>query len=1103
MPKNVIVPWKQSCTLRSEIRTKVLTAADFAVDIHRVIHETGANKPLYCDPDEFFKTTYATPNLRRFCADVLRRLAGQPGGEAIINVAQTFGGGKSHTLTTLFYTTTLGSKLNLKHTAIQSILAEADLKKPPQAVVAAVSFDKVDWKVGGIAKAPDGTTRYFRMPWNLIAWQLLGQKGLDILKRDEAQPDFDTPPADTLWREILDEVEKSGKGALILMDEFLMWAHDAASPDPTGMSKERGPFWYDRLKNFFQRLSQAVEASQRSALVVSLLATDPALSDDVGKDILSACNQGLNRMATVQSPVEKGDLAELLRRRMFEKFPENPADREPYIIAFWDRMKAIHPFKAKDPGAEDQLKDSYPFHPDLLTRFFGKWTELKLFQRTRGVLQTFALALRDAEKWDNSPLIGPQIFLAEPGNSGLSAAMDKLAEVAKDSNEKNPQWPTSLKTEMPRVIDVQKSAAATLTGRELEAACVAAFIFSQPIKEQAELSDLRWLLGPTCDMPAVLNNGLIAWAKTSWYLEETDAVEAGTNVPKYWRLGPLPNLNQVHDSYKKKALTVAKAKFDELAKKCKPLTEGIAEGVQYHNLPDSPSDVDDDGQFRLAVLGSDFASVAGGKAPAAAEKMLRTHSSDSDTRNYQNVMLVVIPSQAGLQQGEQQIADWIAWQEIMKTPEFPKFDSIQQERVKKSEKTSKQQAETAVKNAYELVLHLDKVGSVAMKKFTMGAQALFPTLLQEKDLRLFRDKIDAAAIMPGGLYNVWPSGDDYVRVRDLFQAFGSDYKLPKMLSAQSVYNTIADAVERGLLAARCPRPDGSEQWFWRTKIDVVDWEKSAKAWLPQKATVKPVSARAVLPESLPGLWPGGDPGVELATVCGWFDGTKQFQEVTQPGYPAESRPVPKAAVADVHTAVAQAVKAGDLWLVFGNDSVCGDEPSVVQLDDAAKLYQRPAPLNAIDLLPGALPDAWTKDAEPTSTVAELYAALKKLKSRPWPSTLFMNTLKEALGQGVMWRSDAGGVLVSLAQDGAVKLVLKNVSTPPPPTPPGGRMTSKRVNLSPADIQNLSDEAAGLAKTLAGCDVQFEVAVTIKAKPDANLTEANKVLEKIKPGWTLP
>ena len=49
--------------------------------------------------------------------------------------------------------------------------------------------------------------------------------------------------------------------------------------------------------------------------------------------------------------------------------------------------------------------------------------------------------------------------------------------------------------------------------------------------------------------------------------------------------------------------------------------------------------------------------------------------------------------------------------------------------------------ETAVKNAYELALHLDKAGSVAMKKFTMGAQALFPTVLQEKDLRLFRKRL--------------------------------------------------------------------------------------------------------------------------------------------------------------------------------------------------------------------------------------------------------------------------------------------------------------------------------------------------------------------------
>lgn len=277
-------------------------------------------------------------------------------------------------------------------------------------------------------------------------------------------------------------------------------------------------------------------------------------------------------------------------------------------------MKAVDGVRAKQPDSVDRLKTAYPFHPDLLDRFFGKWTDLDQFQRTRGVLQTFAMALRDAEKWDESPIIGPQVFLNAPGKDGLSEALLKLAEAAKDSDRvKNPQWPTNLKTELPRAMDAQKADAATLTGREIEAACVAAFVFSQPIGEQAELSDLRWLLAGTCEMPAVLNNGLIAWAKASWYLEECDSTEAGTGVPKYWRLGPKPNLNQLHDSYKKQVLKHAKSKFNELAeKKCDPLYEGaVEEGIKPHKLPDAPADVDDDGQFRLVVLGADYAGVVG------------------------------------------------------------------------------------------------------------------------------------------------------------------------------------------------------------------------------------------------------------------------------------------------------------------------------------------------------------------------------------------------------------------------------------------------------------------------------------------------------------
>jgi hypothetical protein len=1104
---SVIKPWSKTCSLRPEIRQRNLTASDFAVDLHKVVNSSPGDSPYYCDPVQFFGTTYATQNLRQFCKVVLRRLAKESGGESIINVAQTFGGGKSHTLTTLYYMTTLGKDLPTQETPVGMILNDAQLIEPPNARVAAVSFDKVDWKSGCEVKAPDGEKRSFRMPWNLIAWQLLGQRGIDILNRDESMQDYDVPPSDTLWEIILREVEEQGVGALILIDEFLMWAHDAASPDPTSDRKDRGPVWFDRLKNFFQRLAQAIEASERSALVVSLLATDPQKNDETGRGILSACNNGLNRQASLQSPVEKDDLAELLRRRLFVRYPQSNTDRHKHIIAFWHRMKAVDPIRAKLPDSEERLISAYPFHPDLLERFFGKWTELDQFQRTRGVLQTFAMALRDAESWDESPLIGPQIFLDTPDREGLSEALRKLAEVAKDSDKtRNPQWPTNLNTELPRVREVQETDAATLTGREIEAACLASFIYSQPIGEEAELSDLRWLLAPTCEMPAVLNNGLVAWAKKSWYLEDCETTEAGTGVPKYWRLGPKPNLTQLHDAYQRQALKHAKGRFDDVAqKKCTPLYEGISEeGIKLHKLPTSPSDVGDDGLFRIVLLGADYAGIVGGQQNPKAVEFIRTHTTPTDTRTYQNALLIVTPSVTGLSQAEQQIADWIAWEEIKASNQFKELDHFQQETVKKRERETQKEALTAVKNAYELVLYIDKDGSVQSKKITLGAQSLLATLLQEPALRLFKEKIDAEAIMPNGLYPVWSAGDASIRVKDLYQEFGKEHRLPKLLSSNTVLSTIEDAVRRGLLAVRCQRTDGSEQWFWRSNIDVADWDKIAEAWLPAEANLNVLSAKAVLPDSLPGLWPKDDSGVKLSTMFSWFDGAHSFEEETQPGYPPELRVIPKVEYKIVKKAISKAVQDGNLWLVFGTDSVFGELPNEIQLDAEAVLYRTPTPLASIDLLPTSLPEAWSKEAEPQTTVAALYTEIKAVRGKPWPPKLFLDSLNAALGQGFLHRLIGVGPIISLQVDGNVGIVIRT-ETPKPlePTPtPVGRRSSTLAVFSVSELQDLADSIHQIMKSLAGADPQIEVRLTIKSKSNGDVQEVNKFLDKIKSGWKL-
>lgn len=79
--------------------------------------------------------------------------------------------------------------------------------------------------------------------------------------------------------------------------------------------------------------------------------------------------------------------------------------------------------KKQGADAEERFLKSYPFHPDPTEVFYGKWTQLDRFQRTRGVLRTFALALREAERWDTSPLVGPAVFLAGPEKSGASVSL--------------------------------------------------------------------------------------------------------------------------------------------------------------------------------------------------------------------------------------------------------------------------------------------------------------------------------------------------------------------------------------------------------------------------------------------------------------------------------------------------------------------------------------------------------------------------------------------------------------------------------------------------------------------------------------------------------
>lgn len=113
-------------------------------------------------------------------------------------------------------------------------------------------------------------------------------------------------------------------------------------------------------------------------------------------------------------------------------------------------------------------------------------------------MRTFALALRDAEKWDPAPLVGPNVCLSPPGAAGIAEAARELANIAtRDVTEgRGHEWAPILEGELAKAGAIQTEEPG-LKFREIEEAICAVFLSSQPIGQKARTPDLLALLGAT------------------------------------------------------------------------------------------------------------------------------------------------------------------------------------------------------------------------------------------------------------------------------------------------------------------------------------------------------------------------------------------------------------------------------------------------------------------------------------------------------------------------------------------------------------------------------------------------------------------------------
>lgn len=382
-------PWYKIATPRAEVREgRSFNPDEFAIALEQVVAGTAPKD--YKDPLQFFNRTCFTRALNDHAGMVLRRLSGKTENAApVLTLVTQFGGGKTHTLTSLYHLIEHGKTVG-SHDGVKDLVNGSGLTAIPEGKVAVF--------VGNAWDPQDGR----ETPWIDIARQLAGNAGVAALGSAART----TPPGtETIGRVI----EAAGGSVLILCDEVLNF-----------LNRHRG--MAEGFHAFIQNLTVAMTGTTRGAAVISLPRSQVEMTpwDQEWQDKITKV---VKRVAKDLIANDETEISEVVRRRLFEdlgsvKIRKSVArtyadwcfERRAQLPSEWTAVDTATTDATSRDFLRNRFEACYPFHPATLSVFQRKWQALPQYQQTRGTLamlaQWISWAYRDAyQRARREPLI--------------------------------------------------------------------------------------------------------------------------------------------------------------------------------------------------------------------------------------------------------------------------------------------------------------------------------------------------------------------------------------------------------------------------------------------------------------------------------------------------------------------------------------------------------------------------------------------------------------------------------------------------------------------------------------------------------------------------
>ena len=665
--------WRDVVQPHPDVASGRYIQAEFAADLSQVL--AGAAEAEYQDPIEFFRRTYLTEGLRALLVTGIRRLTAQ-GGDPVVQLQTTFGGGKTHSMLALYHLCNGQIKLGdiPGGELIGEEIGDVDLPEANIAVLVGTALDPARPR-----EYPDVTVHTL---WGEMAYQLGGAEAYALVAQaDQAGV---SPGSDTL-----NELFFKFGPCLIIIDELVAYARNLY-----GVTERLPGGTFESIMTFMQALTEAIKRTAESMLLVSVPQSAIEVGGEAGQTALDTLAHIVGRIESVWKPVTTAESFEIVRRRLFSSEVDHAA-RDAVINAFGDLYRNAStefPSGVAERDYLERMRAAYPIHPELFDRLYQDWSTLERFQRTRGVLRLMAAVIH--QLWTR----GDQALLILPGTLPLDTTpvRNELLRYLPDT------WAAVYETDIdgpdsrPFKIDGNVPALGRYNATRRVARTI--FVGSAPSvagQRVRGLEEIRVRLG--CVQPgepsAAFGDALRRMGTQLTYLYSDGS--------RYW-YDTRPTVNKLArdraQSYREDEVT------RELTKRLRavPKTRDFA---AYHVAPPDTGDVSDEERVRIVVLDPETPHKrTSAKTPAQAEVERILESRGSAQRLYKNMLVFLAPDEHDAEALRDAMRKHLAWRSIKDDQEALNLDAQQRRQVGASLSKADETVDLRVQNSYSWLL---------------------------------------------------------------------------------------------------------------------------------------------------------------------------------------------------------------------------------------------------------------------------------------------------------------------------------------------------------------------------------------------------------------